>query len=104
MFDVGEEVMAIKEYDGNSMIINEIGTIVETYKSGITIFFHRPVGGHNGNLVSKEAVKLVNSLSKEYDVTRKNCWCIQKNKLNDIIIAAKGKNKIRCNLLKKVNC
>lgn len=100
MFNIGDEVIAIKEYDDNKLIINKIGTIVDIFANGITIYFHEKINGHNGRIDESYKLKLIEKLSKKYNTPLYNCWCINKTKLDDYIIKINSKNKMKYDLFK----
>lgn len=100
MFNIGDEVIAIKGYDGNELIINKTGTIVDIFTNGVTIYFHEKINGHSGQINENYKLKLIEKLSKKYNTPLNNCWCISKIKLNDCIIKMNSKNKMKYDLFK----
>ena len=75
MFNVGDEVIAIQEFDSKNNIIGVTGQVVHKGDNYLSVFFYKDIAGHSG-CNSGETYNMRKILAKKYNVPKTNCWDI----------------------------
>ena len=75
MFNVGDEVIAIQEFDFKNNIIGIAGQVVYKDNNYLSVFFYEDIAGHSGYNWS-ETCNIRKILAKKYNVPEANCWDI----------------------------
>lgn len=105
MFNIGDEVFVIEEYDDNKSTKNKTGTIINVFNGGVVIYFHKKIRGHNGNIREGRGYKIMKQLSEKYNTPIDNCWCFYEPGLDNYITKDfSNKNKIKYDLFTLANC
>lgn len=105
MYNIGDEVFVIEEYDGNKSIKNKTGTIIDVFNGGVTIYFHKKIRGHDGNIREGRGYKIMKQLSEKYNTPIDNCWCIFELGLDKCITRNfNNKDRVKHDLFTLANC
>ena len=95
-FNIGDEVIAIKDYDFKDDIIDVTGKVIGKGRESVTVFFYKDINGHGGTLKLNKDLK--EKLAEKYNVPINNCWEIPNN--IKFLLPANNKSIIKIKLCK----